>query len=78
MTEQHVARVIFLTDSALEDGISKAIPSLKTESITLSDASHQSAVQFVEASIGKPLDATGIDALKILGGRYTDLDGLIR
>jgi hypothetical protein len=42
MTDQHLARVIFLTDSALEDGVAKANPNIKTESITLSDASHES------------------------------------
>ena len=83
MSAAGVARFIYLTDSALEESVSKQLPDVKLAEVVLSDATPEAAQQFLFASLPPHMrraipDKTTIDALKILGGRYNDLMQLVR
>lgn len=83
MSAAGVARFVYLTDSALEESVSKQLPDVKLAEVVLSDATPEAAQQFLFASLPPHMrraipDKTTIDALKILGGRYNDLMQLVR
>ena len=86
MTAAQLARFLFLTDSTLEESISKSMPDVKVQEVTLSDADVESALEFVMNSVSgamkdKMTDETRHEtkqAVRILGGRYSDLLSLVR
>ena len=86
MTSAQLARFLFLTDSTLEESISKSMPDVKVQEVTLSDADVDSALEFVMNSVSgamsdKMTDGTRHEtkrAVRILGGRYSDLLSLVR
>ena len=86
MTAAQLARFLFLTDSTLEESISKSMPDVKVQEVTLSDADVDSALEFVMNSVSgsmrdKMTDDTRREtkrAVRILGGRYSDLLSLVR
>jgi len=86
MTAAQLARFLFLTDSTLEESISKSMPDVKVQEVTLSDADVDSALEFVMNSVSgsmkdKMTAETRRDtkqAVRILGGRYSDLLSLVR
>jgi hypothetical protein len=82
-TAANLARFLFLTDSSVEESISKQLPDVKMSEVQLSDASLDSALEFVSRAISKDgqkqhLADTTKKAVGILGGRYNDLITLIR
>ena len=86
MTAAQLARFLFLTDSTLEEAISKSMPDIKVQEVTLSDADNDSALEFVLNSVGdgqreamtEELKDETMRAVSILGGRYSDLLSLVR
>ncbi|KAF9354019.1 mitochondrial escape protein 2 [Mortierella sp. AD094] len=75
LVENHVAHVIFVSNSvSASKPLSKALPNMTFETIVLSDATLESAMEFVY----KLLDHTKYPALresvKVIGGRLTDLE----
>ena len=78
MSAAGVARFVFLSDAALEESVTKALPDVKVAEVVLSDASPEAAQQFLFSSLPPNMrraipDQQTIAALKILGGRYNDL-----
>ena len=86
MTAAQLARFLFLTDSTLEESISKSMPDVKVQEVTLSDADVDSALEFVMNSVSGAMKDKMTDdtkqqtkrAVRILGGRYSDLLSLVR
>ena len=86
MTAAQLARFLFLTDSTLEESISKSMPDVKVQEVTLSDADVDSALEFVMNSVSSTMKDQMTDdtkqltkqAVRILGGRYSDLLSLVR
>jgi hypothetical protein len=81
-TAQQRARFLFLTDSTLEESISKQLADVKMSEVVLSDASVESAMQFVAQSVGYEMDSDEQqecrEAVQTIGGRYNDLLTLVR
>jgi len=85
MSAAGVARFVFLTDAGLEESVSKALPDAHLAEVVLSDASPEAAQEFLYASLPPKMrasvprgDPATLSALRILGGRYTDLQALAR
>lgn len=81
-TATQQARFLFLTDSTLEESISKQLPDVKMSEVVLSDASVESALEFVQNSVGYEMGEQEQnecrEAVQIIGGRYNDLLTLVR
>ena len=83
MSAAGCARFVYLTDSALEESVSKALPEVKMAEVLLSDASPEAAQEFLFASLPPQMrraipDSQTVAALQILGGRFNDLVTLAR
>ena len=86
MTAAQLGRFLFLTDSTLEESISKSMPDVKVQEVSLSDADVESALEFVMKSVSSSISKKMTDerrqqtkqAVRILGGRYSDMLSLVR
>lgn len=57
MTKLGLARFIYLSDSTLEEHISKTLPDAKLTEVMLADASKENAIEFVQASMRRIREA---------------------
>lgn len=82
MTSAQLARFLFLTDSTLEESVSKSMPDIKIQEVSLSDADTASAFEFVLNSVKDDLTDDRRQeiqhSVEILGGRFSDLLSLVR
>ncbi|GAA5821571.1 hypothetical protein JCM10212_006519, partial [Sporobolomyces blumeae] len=82
LVENQIAHVIFTSDSpTLSKPLAKALPSKPFNAITLTDASPEASLQYVEAklsSLSQSLLPSYHASVSRLGGRQTDLDLLIQ
>ncbi|KZO99417.1 exonuclease [Calocera viscosa TUFC12733] len=83
LVENKVAQVIFVSDnSSAPKNIAKALPSKPITTITLTDATAESALGFVteklkEAGVQDDLSADDCIEVRRLGGRLTDLESFV-
>ncbi|KAK9895624.1 hypothetical protein P389DRAFT_152177 [Cystobasidium minutum MCA 4210] len=84
LVENKVAHVIFVNDSvAVSKSLARALPSRPFSSITLTDATSENALQYVQKKLeeyGKEdlLKGDNKAAIERIGGRLTDLETLIQ
>eukprot|EP00898_Chlorokybus_atmophyticus_P006802 jgi/Chlat1/7122/Chrsp57S06735 len=82
VTRLGLARVIFVTDrTSLEKDVASAHPWIALDSVRLADASRDAAVQFVAQHLDEDadnLDEDSLQAIAVLGGRFSDLQTLVR
>ncbi|KAF9435047.1 mitochondrial escape protein 2 [Entomortierella beljakovae] len=75
LVENHIAHVVFISNNvAASKPLSKALPSMTFETIVLSDASLDSALEFVHKRLKKRKYPDLVDSVKVIGGRLTDLE----
>eukprot|EP01137_Pigoraptor_chileana_P025864 Opistho-2@96000 len=75
----HICHVVFVSDHAFaEEAINTLLGERKVDTIILSDASHESAVDFVRKNLPECPVVDADDAIRALGGRFSDLEALIR
>ncbi|KAF9951110.1 mitochondrial escape protein 2 [Mortierella alpina] len=75
LVENHVAHVIFISNNvATAKPLSKALPNMTFETIVLSDATLESAMEFVYKHLDKEEYPNLIHPVKTIGGRLTDLE----
>ncbi|GAA5890442.1 hypothetical protein JCM6882_002922 [Rhodosporidiobolus microsporus] len=82
LVEHQVAHVVFTSDaSTVTKPLAKALPSRPFNMITLTDASPESALQYVAAKycgLGATLPTEAYPLIAQLGGRQTDLELLVQ
>lgn len=83
MSAAGVARFMFLSDQALEEQVTKALPDIKVAEVLLADASPEAAREFLFNALPPEMrrntsDSDTVAALQILGGRYADLQACVR
>ncbi|KAF9576301.1 mitochondrial escape protein 2 [Mortierella alpina] len=75
LVENHVAHVIFISNNvATAKPLSKALPNMTFETIVLSDATLDSAMEFVHKHLDREEYPNLIRPVKTIGGRLTDLE----
>ncbi|KAG0096400.1 mitochondrial escape protein 2 [Podila epicladia] len=75
LVENHVAHVIFISNNvSASKPLSKALPNMTFETIVLSDATLDNAMEFVYKHLDKEEYPQLMRSVKILGGRLTDLE----
>ncbi|KAG0261304.1 mitochondrial escape protein 2 [Mortierella polycephala] len=75
LVENHVAHVIFISNNvATSKPLSKALPNMTFETIVLTDATLDSAMEFVYKHLEKDEYPNIINCVKTIGGRLTDLE----
>ncbi|KAF9178843.1 mitochondrial escape protein 2 [Haplosporangium sp. Z 767] len=75
LVENHVAHVIFISNNvATSKPLTKALPNMTFETIVLTDATLDSAMEFVYKHLEKDEYPNIIDCVKTIGGRLTDLE----
>ncbi|KAG0021701.1 mitochondrial escape protein 2 [Podila clonocystis] len=75
LVENHVAHVIFISNNvSASKPLSKALPNMTFETIVLSDASLDSAMEFVYKHLDKEEYPHLMQSVKTIGGRLTDLE----
>ncbi|KAG0366425.1 RNA12 protein-domain-containing protein [Gamsiella multidivaricata] len=75
LVENHVAHVIFISNNvAAAKPLSKALPNMTFETIVLSDASLDSAMEFVYKHLDKEEYPNLKKSVEVIGGRLTDLE----
>ncbi|KAF8952689.1 mitochondrial escape protein 2 [Entomortierella lignicola] len=75
LVENHVAHVIFVTDNVVAaKPLAKALPNMTIETIMLSDATLESALEFVYKHLDKDEYPDLDQTIKTIGGRLTDLE----
>ncbi|KAI8606130.1 RNA12 protein-domain-containing protein [Dissophora ornata] len=75
LVENHVAHVVFVSNNvAASKPLSKALPNMTFETIVLSDASLESAMEFVHKNLNKKKYSGLIENVVVIGGRLTDLE----
>ncbi|KAF9116865.1 mitochondrial escape protein 2 [Mortierella sp. AM989] len=75
LVENHVAHVIFISNNvSASKPLSKALPNMTFETVVLSDASLDSALEFVYKHLDKNKYPALSDSVKVIGGRLTDLE----
>ncbi|KAF9294546.1 mitochondrial escape protein 2 [Mortierella antarctica] len=75
LVENHVAHVVFISNNvAASKPLSKALPNMTFETIVLSDATLDSAMEFVYKHLDKEEYPQLMQSVKTIGGRLTDLE----
>ncbi|KAF9326844.1 mitochondrial escape protein 2 [Podila minutissima] len=75
LVENHVAHVIFISNNVTASKpLSKALPNMTFETIVLSDATLDSAMEFVYKHLDKEEYPQLMQSVKTIGGRLTDLE----
>ncbi|KAF9106445.1 mitochondrial escape protein 2 [Mortierella sp. GBA35] len=75
LVENHVAHVIFISNNvAASKPLSKALPNMTFETIVLTDATLDSAMEFVYKHLDKEEYGNLTHCVKTIGGRLTDLE----
>ncbi|KAG0304712.1 mitochondrial escape protein 2 [Dissophora globulifera] len=75
LVENHVAHVVFISNNvAASKPLSKALPNMTFETIVLTDASLDSAMEFVYKNLDKEEHSNLMESVKVIGGRLTDLE----
>ncbi|KAG0334793.1 mitochondrial escape protein 2 [Podila horticola] len=75
LVENHLAHVIFVSNNVTASKpLSKALPNMTFETIVLSDATLDSAMEFVYKHLDKEEYPQLIQSVKTIGGRLTDLE----
>ncbi|KAF9357188.1 mitochondrial escape protein 2 [Mortierella sp. AD094] len=75
LVENHVAHVIFVTDNVVAaKPLAKALPNMTIETIMLSDATLESALEFVYKHLDKEEYPDLDKPIQTIGGRLTDLE----
>lgn len=75
LVENHLAHVIFISNNvSASKPLSKALPNMTFETIVLSDASLESAMEFVYKHLDKEEYPNLMQSVKTIGGRLTDLE----
>ncbi|KAG0042886.1 mitochondrial escape protein 2 [Gryganskiella cystojenkinii] len=75
LVENHVAHVVFISNNvSASKPLSKALPNMTFEMIVLSDASLDSAMEFVYKHLDKEDYPNLKKCVQIIGGRLTDLE----
>ncbi|KAG0317887.1 mitochondrial escape protein 2 [Dissophora globulifera] len=75
LVENHVAHVVFISNNvAASKPLSKALPNMTFETIVLTDASLDSAMEFVYKNLDREEHPNLMESVKVIGGRLTDLE----
>ncbi|KAF9921133.1 mitochondrial escape protein 2 [Linnemannia zychae] len=75
LVENHVAHVIFISNNvSASKPLSKALPNMTFETIVLTDATLDSAMEFVYKHLDKEEYGNLTQCVKTIGGRLTDLE----
>ncbi|KAF9195937.1 mitochondrial escape protein 2 [Haplosporangium sp. Z 11] len=75
LVENHVAHVIFLSNNvAASKPLSKSLPNMTFETIVLTDATLESALEFVYRHLDRDEYPNLIESVQTIGGRLTDLE----
>ncbi|KAF9937505.1 mitochondrial escape protein 2 [Modicella reniformis] len=74
LVENHVAHVVFLTNNvAVSKPLAKALPNMTFETLALSDATMESALEFVYKHLDRDDFPDLMEFIQMFGGRMTDL-----
>lgn len=75
LAENHIAHVIFISNNvAAPKPLSKALPNVTFETIVLSDATQESAMEFVRKHLDREDYPNITEPVSTIGGRLTDLE----
>lgn len=75
MVENHIAHVVFLTNNvSASKPLAKSLPNMPFEHIVLTDASLESALEFVYNHLDRDEYPDLIKSVQTIGGRLTDLE----
>ncbi|KAL1924976.1 uncharacterized protein VTP21DRAFT_4630 [Calcarisporiella thermophila] len=80
LVENHVAHVVFVSNNVQANKtISRALPNKTFNIVTLSDASTETALEYVRKHLDQHEDTPElVESVRMLGGRLTDLDLLVQ
>ncbi|KAF9364783.1 mitochondrial escape protein 2 [Mortierella sp. NVP85] len=79
LAENHIAHVVFISNNvAAPKPLSRALPNMTFETIVLSDATLESAMEFVNKNLDHEDYPDLTEHVKVIGGRLTDLEMFVQ